>query len=61
MEYRMEELRRMLAMVEDALKERPGVLLSHDARKIILCNRDKIKLHISQLEQANKLIHSHRS
>jgi hypothetical protein len=53
MEYRLEELRRMLAMVEDALQERPGVSLGREARKILLCNRDKIKLHISQLEQAN--------
>lgn len=54
MEYRLEELRRMLAMVEDALQERPGVSLGREARKILLCNRDKIKLHISQLEQANQ-------
>ena len=54
MEYRMEELRQMLAMIEDALQERPGVILLHEDRARLRANRDKVKLHIAQLEQANQ-------
>lgn len=55
MEFRIEELQQMLAMIEDALlQERPGVLLFHEDRARLQANRDKIKLHISQLEQANQ-------
>ena len=51
MEYRIEELRQMLAMIEDALQERPGVILLHEDRARLRANRDKVKLHIAQLEQ----------
>ena len=54
MEYRIEELRQMLAMIEDALQERPGVILLHEDRARLRANRDKVKLHIAQLEQANQ-------
>lgn len=54
MEFRIEELQQMLAMLEDALQERPGVLLLHEDRARLQSTREKVKLWIAQLEQANQ-------
>ena len=54
MEFRIEELQQMLSWMEDALQERPGVLLLHEDRARLQSNHDKVKLWIAQLEQANQ-------
>lgn len=54
MEFRIEELQHMAAMIEDALQERLGVLLLHEDRARLQSNHNKIKLWIAQLEQANQ-------